>query len=99
MWKTKKNLEGRGNACKNKNKRKWGTYEQVCGLYETEKDIRKKIRLLAIKLAKEGKKSEEIGLLLNKMGVTIRKYVKRWNQGEYDGLRDIPHPNQKRSEK
>jgi transposase len=75
---------------------KWGTHEQVCGLYETERDSRMKIRLLAIKLAIEGKKSEEIADLLNITGVTIRKYMKRWNQRGYEGLRDIPHPEVKR---
>jgi transposase len=71
---------------------KWGTDEQVCGLNETEKDSRMKIRLLAIKLAIEGKKSEDIGLLLHMTGVTIRKYMKRWNERGYEGLRDIAHP-------
>jgi transposase len=51
-----------------------------------------KIRLLAIKLAIEGKKSEDIADLLHMTGVTIRKYMKRWNQRGYEGLRDIPHP-------
>lgn len=73
-------------------KEKWGTYEQICGLYDTEKDSRMKIRLLAIKLAIEGMKSEDIGTLVNMTGVTIRKYMKRWNQRGYEGLRDIPHP-------
>ena len=72
--------------------RKYGTYGEVSGLYETEKDVRMKIRLLAIKLGYEGIKSEEIAGMLNLTGVTVRKYMKRWNRGGYEGLRDIPHP-------
>ena len=69
-----------------------GTYGEVCGLYETEKDVRMKIRLLAIKLAYEGVKSEDIAAKLNLTGVTVRKYMERWNGRGYEGLRDIPHP-------
>jgi transposase len=72
--------------------KQWGSYAQVCGLYATEKDSRIKIRLLAIKYAYEGKKSEDIAELLNKTGVTIRTHMKRWNLRGYEGLRDIPHP-------
>jgi len=76
--------------------KKWGSYEEVCGLYATEKDSRMKIRILAIKYAYEGKKSEEIGELLNLTGVTVRKQMKRWNRRGYEGLRDIPHPEVER---
>ena len=72
--------------------KKWGSYEEVCGLYDTEKDSRMKIRLLAIKYAYEDKKSEDIAFLLNLTGVTVRKHMKRWNRRGYEGLRDIPHP-------
>jgi len=72
--------------------KKWGTYEEICGLYGTEKDSRMKIRLLTIKYAVEGKKSEEIAGMVNMTGATIRKYMKRWNQRGYEGLRDIEHP-------
>lgn len=76
--------------------KKWGSYEKMCRLYSTEKDSRMKIRLLSIKYAYEEKKSEEIAELLNLTGVTIRKYMKRWNRGGYEGLRDIPHPEVER---
>ena len=69
-----------------------GSYEEICGLYSTEKDSRIKIRLLAIKYAYEGKKSEDIAQLLNLTGATVRKHMKRWNRRGYEGLRDIPHP-------
>jgi transposase len=75
---------------------KWGSYEEVCGLYDTEKDSRMKIRLLSIKYAYEDKKSEDIADLLNLTGVTVRKYMKRWNQRGYAGLHDIPHPEVER---
>ena len=74
----------------------WGSYKEVCGLYGTEKDGRMKMRVLAIKYAYEGKKSEEIGELLNVTGVTVRKYMRRWNRRGYEGLRDIPHPEVKK---
>ena len=61
--------------------KQWCSYAQVSGLYDTEKNSRKKIRILAIKYAYEGKKSEEIAELLNKTGVTIRTHMKRWNRG------------------
>lgn len=72
--------------------KKWGNYEEVCGIYDTEKDSRMKIRLLAIKYAYEDKKSEDIATLLNLTGATVRKHMKRWNRRGYEGLRDIPHP-------
>jgi len=72
---------------------KWGTYEEICVLYDTEKESRMKIRLLTIKYGVEGKKSEEIAGLVNMTGTTIRKYMKRWNRRGYAGLRDIPHPD------
>lgn len=50
------------------------------------------MRVLAIKYAYEGKKSEEIAGLLNMTGATIRKYMNRYNRQGYEGLRDIPHP-------
>jgi len=72
--------------------KKWGSYEEVCGLYDTEKASRMKIRVLAIKYAYEEKKSEEIAGLLHMTGATIRKYMSRYNRRGYEGLRDIPHP-------
>ena len=79
-----------------KAEKKWGTYEEICGLYDTERDSRMKIRVLAIKFAYEEKLSEEIGGLLNLTGVTVRKYIRRWNRRGYEGLRDIPHPEAER---
>lgn len=76
--------------------KKWYSYEEVCGLYDTEKDSRMKIRLLAIKYAYEDKKSEDIAVLLNLTGVTIRKHMKRWNRRGNEGLRDTPHPEVER---
>jgi len=72
------------------NNKKWGNYKEVCGLYDTEKDSRKKIRVLAIKYAYEEKKSEEIARLLHQTGATIRKYM-IIGVG-YEGLRDMGHP-------
>ena len=76
--------------------KEWGSYEEVCGLYATEKDSRMKMRVLAIKYAYEEKKSEEIAGLLSMTGATIRKYMSRWNRRGYAGLRDIPHPEVER---
>jgi transposase len=76
--------------------KKWGSYKEICGLYETEKESRMKIRVLGIKYAYEGKKSEDIAGLLNLTGVTVRKQMKRWNRRGYEGLRDIPHPEVKK---
>jgi transposase len=77
-------------------KKTWGSYEEICGLYGTEKDSRIKIRLLAIKYAYEEKKSEDIAELLKLTGSTIRKHMSRWNRRGYEGLRDIPHPEVER---
>jgi transposase len=71
---------------------KWGTYEQVVGLYKTEPDVRIKIRLLEVKLSYEGRKSEEIAELLSESGSTVREHLNRYNRHGYNGLRDIPHP-------
>lgn len=70
----------------------WGSYEQVCGLYQIEKESRIKIRLLMIKYAYEDKKSEEIGALVHQAGSTVRIHLSRWNHHGYNGLRDIAHP-------
>jgi len=79
-----------------KTEKKWGSYEEVCGLYATERDSRIKIRVLAIKFAYEEKLSEEIAEMLNLTGATVRKYITRWNRRGYEGLRDIPHPEVER---
>ena len=76
--------------------KKWGSYEEVCGLYDTEKESRMKIRVLAIKYAYEEKKSEEIAELLHMTGATIRKNMSRYNGRGYAGLRNIPHPKVER---
>jgi transposase len=72
--------------------KKWASYEILKSLYETEKNSRIKIRLLVILLAYEGKKSEEIAKIVKQTGVTVRKYMKRWNATGVRGLEDIPHP-------
>lgn len=72
--------------------RKWGTYEEIVGLYKTEGDSRVKIRLLEIKLAYEGKKSEEIAGIVVESGSTVREHINRYNRRGYEGLKDIPHP-------
>jgi transposase len=74
----------------------WGSYEEICGLYTTEKDSRIKVRLLAIKYAYAGKKSEDIAELLNVTGSTVRRHMSRWNRRGYEGLRDIAHPEMER---
>jgi len=76
--------------------KKWATYEILKSLYETEKDGRKKIRLLVIILAYEGKKSEEIAKTVKQTGVTVRKYMKRYNAVGLRGLEDIAHPEPER---
>lgn len=72
--------------------KKWATYEALKSLYETEKNGRKKIRLLVILLAYEGKQSEEIAEIVKQTGVTVRKYMKRYNASGLRGLEDMPHP-------
>lgn len=72
--------------------KKWTTYEILKGLYETEKNARKRVRLLIIILAYEGKKSEEIASIVKQTGVTVRKYMKRYNVSGIRGVEDIPHP-------
>jgi len=71
---------------------KWGTYVEVVGLYKTEPDSRLKIRLLEIKLAYEGKKSEEIGEIVAEAGSTVREHINRYNRRGYEGLKDTAHP-------
>jgi len=65
-------------------------------LYETEKNARKKVRLLIIILAYEGKKSEEIAEIVKQTGVTVRKYMKRYNAAGIAGLNDKAHPKPER---
>jgi transposase len=71
---------------------KWGTYDFVAGLYKTEPNARIKIRLLAVKLAYEGKKSEDIGEIILESGSTVRAHLNRYNARGYDGLKDLAHP-------
>jgi len=74
--------------------KRWATYEILKKLYETEKNARKRVRLLMIILAYEGKTSEEIAKIVKATGVTVRKYMKRYNISGIRGLEDIPHPKQ-----
>lgn len=68
------------------------TYEQVCGLYATEKEAKVKTRLQIIILWYEGEKSEEIGKIVRQTGVTVRKYMKRYNRSGLQGLYDLGRP-------
>jgi|GEM_PF-4698423 len=54
------------------------------------------MRLLIIILAYEGKQSEEIAAIVKQTGVTVRKYMKRYNAVGIRGLEDIPYPKTKR---
>ena len=69
----------------------WASYEILKSLYNTEKNGRKKIRLLVIMLAYEGKKSEEIAEIVKQSGVTVRECMKRYNARGVRGLEDIEH--------
>jgi len=71
---------------------KWGTCAEVIGLYKTEPDSRVKIRLLEIKLAYEGKKSEDIAEIVSESGSTVREHINRYNRRGYEGLKDIEPP-------
>lgn len=65
------------------------SYEQVCNLYRTEKNVKIKTRLQIIELWYEGKKSEEIANIVKQTGVTVRKYMKRYNRRGLEGLNDL----------
>lgn len=71
---------------------KWGTYDFVVGLYKTERNARIKIRLLAVKLAYEGKKSEDIGEIISESGSRVRSHLNRYNAHGYEGLKELSHP-------
>ena len=70
--------------------KKWGSYEQICGLHTIEKDGKVKNRLLIVVLAYEGYKSEDIAKIVKLTGVTVRKHLKRYNRRGPKGLRDLP---------
>lgn len=68
------------------------TYDQVCGLYTTENNAKVKTRLQIIILWYEGQKSEEIAKTVKQTGVTVRKYMKRYNRSGLQGLYDLERP-------
>ena len=68
----------------------WLTYEQVVGLYASEKDGKLKTRMQIIILWYEGQKSEEIGKIVKQSGSTVRKYMNQYNRKGLHGLYDKP---------
>jgi transposase len=55
-------------------------------LYRREQDTKTKVRLLAIKLAYEGKPIAEIAQALSMSQKTVYSWIHRWNEGGYQGL-------------
>ena len=74
---------------------KYASYDMLKQLYQTEKDVRLKIRLLAILHFFEGYTSLEVAKLLHQSDSTVRRYLHRYNKAGLAGLKDIPHPPKK----
>ena len=68
------------------------SYETLKSLYNTERNGKIKIRLLAIMYFYEGKTSVPVSKLVKQSDYTVRQNLHRWNARGYEGLRDIPHP-------
>jgi len=71
-------------------KRTWGGAEKINGLIKKEKDARIKERLQAVLWRLEGKTYTEISERLKRDIDTVREWIKKWNKGGYEGLKDKP---------
>lgn len=71
---------------------KHSSYDMLKQLYQTEKDVRMKIRLLVILYFWEGYSSLKIAKLVHQSDSTVRRYLHRYNKFGLPGLKDIPHP-------
>ena len=71
---------------------KHSSYDMLKQLYQTEKDVRMKIRLLVILYFGEGYSSLKIAKLVHQSDSTVRRYLHRYNKFGLPSLKDIPHP-------
>ncbi|MFL0194803.1 IS630 family transposase [Clostridium sp. WILCCON 0269] len=71
---------------------KHASYDMLKQLYQTEKDVRMKTRLLVILYFFEGYSSLKIAKLVHQSDSTVRRYLHRYNKFGLSGLKDIPHP-------
>jgi transposase len=68
------------------------SYDMLKQLYQTEKDVRMKIRLLVILYFCEGYSSMKIAKFVHQSDSTVRRYLHRYNMFGLSGLKDVPHP-------
>lgn len=71
---------------------KHASYDILKQLYQTEKNVRMKIRLLVILYFFEGYPSLKVAELVHQSDSTVRRYLHRYNKFGLSGLEDIPHP-------
>ena len=71
---------------------KYASYDTIKQLYQTEKDVRIKIRLLVILHFYEGYSSLHVAKLVHQSDSTVRRFLHRYNKSGFLGLKDIPHP-------
>jgi transposase len=71
-------------------KRPWGSAEKINILIKKEKDARIKERLQAVLWRLENEDYTEIAKRLKRDIDTIRSWIKKWNKGGYEGLKDKP---------
>ena len=68
------------------------SYDILKQLYQTEKDVRMKIRLLVILCFFEGYASVKVAKFVHQSDSTVRRFLHRYNKFGLTGLKDIPHP-------
>lgn len=71
---------------------KHASYDTLKQLYQTEKNVRMKIRLLVILYFFEGYPSLKVAKLVHQSDSTVRRFLHRYNKFGLSGLKDIPHP-------
>ena len=71
---------------------KHASYDTIKQLYQTEKDVRIKIRLLVILHFYEGYSSLQVAKLVHQSDSTVRRFLHRYNKLGFLGLKDIPNP-------
>ena len=71
-------------------KRPCGSAEKINILIKKEKDVRIKERLQAVLWRLENEDYTEIAKRLKRDIDTVRAWIKKWNKGGYEGLKDKP---------
>ncbi len=71
-------------------KRTWGSSKKIENFIKKEKDSRIKERLQAVIWRLEKITYTEISKRLKRHIDTVREWVKKWNKGGYEGLKDKP---------